>query len=794
MKIAIAGLVVLSLALPGQARASQSYSGTSGNDVIYFGYCASCHNGGPGVRICGQTGAGAAINTTRPLDAGTLTLNGLDGNDQIRAADNETAAGCRFDSLSLLTFSQVRINGGNGDDTLIAGRGDQILDGGAGNDFLSGYGGNDELYGGYGNDVLIGDQGADELYGEDGDDILIGGTGDDLINGGPGNDTFRCRLPATPDPTYDGADWASDCGDTIPRVGIELVQQRDPYREWAFRLRSKRGVTHDDQTTSSPHLLLSDRSAGAAILVSWGADLPVVGDFDGDGRADDLAAFRSGSHTWGFDYNHDGTSDRNHSWGATGDRPVAGDFDGDGRLDDVALFRPSDRTWRFDYDANGSTNETRGPWGNPGDVPIAGDFDGDGRVDDVAVFRPATGIWYYDYNHNGTTDATSGPWALTGDIPIAGDFDGDGRADDVAVFRRSTGIWYYDYNHNGTTDATSGPLGTVNSIPVAGDFDSDGRLDDVGFVRLEDRSWSYDYNHNGTTDATGPAWSFVGEPRGVSHKQYGATCGPASLNIVMEHLGLANHGTPVAGSVDLDGGGAGRDLGYHLSMEHLMYVGYKRYRALGRPGWAAAIPGFMDAGGVLDTTLAGAGAFYQIRYDLGAVDYNATTGVTTGQLERWIENGPAVGTDCSGAGCREAGLPWVANQFPLAGHADAIPLNAETGFASLDHLKAVIKGLVDNNLAAVVGVDDGGHFNTLIGYWQQSDGFYIYTADPLDGWGQPFYLKPMRWRKIKLDAAALPSGAASLVMLMPFGHGQSCSGGWASQLDATYGATLCGYF
>jgi hypothetical protein len=94
------------------------------------------------------------------------------------------------------------------------------------------YPGDDELHGGSGNDFLLGDQSDDHLWGDDNDDILVGGTGDDDIDGGSGSDTFRCRSAASAIPLYNGGgDAATDCGDSIPPVSIEVTQQRNPYQE-----------------------------------------------------------------------------------------------------------------------------------------------------------------------------------------------------------------------------------------------------------------------------------------------------------------------------------------------------------------------------------------------------------------------------------------------------------------------------------------------------------------------------------------------------------------------------------
>jgi len=83
----------------------------------------------------------------------------------------------------------VTIDGGAGNDHLIAAGGQTTLLGGDGNDILIGGIGNDILDGGTGNDKLYGGFGNDKLVGGDGNDLLVGGPGNDTLDGGAGHNT-----------------------------------------------------------------------------------------------------------------------------------------------------------------------------------------------------------------------------------------------------------------------------------------------------------------------------------------------------------------------------------------------------------------------------------------------------------------------------------------------------------------------------------------------------------------------------------------------------------------------------
>ena len=101
-------------------------------------------------------------------------------------------------------------------------------------------------------------------------------------------------------------------------------------------------------------------------------------------------------------------------WGLSSDVPLVGDFDGDGRAE-IAVYRPSGGLW-YVADPILNTIVINGQqWGLSSDVPNPHDYDGDNRAD-VAVYRPSTGVWYILSSSNGAL--ISMQWGLSSDSPI----------------------------------------------------------------------------------------------------------------------------------------------------------------------------------------------------------------------------------------------------------------------------------------------------------------------------------------------------------------------------------------
>ncbi len=183
-------------------------------------------------------------------------------------------------------------------------------------------------------------------------------------------------------------------------------------------------------------------------------DIPVVGDFDGNGVID-LAVFRNG--TWYTDTTHTLTPDPSPLTygGSPGDIPLAADFDDDG-ISDLVIYRAG--AWYIRSSKTG-TQSTMTLGGASGDKPIVADFDGDG-IPDIAIFN--AGNWTIRMSSTGTN--VTDTFGLATDIPCAADWNHDGRAE-LCVFRN--GIWYFKVI-GASSVLDSYTFGQAGDIPLAG--------------------------------------------------------------------------------------------------------------------------------------------------------------------------------------------------------------------------------------------------------------------------------------------------------------------------------------
>ncbi|QDV36068.1 FG-GAP repeat domain-containing protein [Tautonia plasticadhaerens] len=232
-------------------------------------------------------------------------------------------------------------------------------------------------------------------------------------------------------------------------------------------------------------------SGGEVISRPFGGpdDLPVAGDFDGDDITD--IAVYGFSPTEGFarfaiilsggpsDTHPDGFISQ--PFGGPEDIPIAGDFDGDGTTDiGVYGFSPDEGFARFAVILSGGASKAypegfiSRPFGGPGDLPIAGDFDGDGTTDiGVYGFSPAEGFARFAILlSGGASDAhpdgfISRPFGGPDDLPVSGDFDGDGTSDlGVYGFSPAEGVSRFAILPSGEGPAISQPFGGERDVAL----------------------------------------------------------------------------------------------------------------------------------------------------------------------------------------------------------------------------------------------------------------------------------------------------------------------------------------
>jgi subtilisin-like proprotein convertase family protein len=293
----------------------------------------------------------------------------------------------------------------------------------------------------------------------------------------------------------------SDLGDYDNDARADLVLYRPGSADGESQfliLRSSLG----GQAISGVDFRPSDPSSPLANAELRPGDIPVTGDFDGDGIAD-AAVYRPesdrqpGASEWLILGSR--TGPRSVLFGGPGlDLPAVGDYDGDG-ITDIAVFRPESdllpgaAEWFILPSSSGQA--FRVTFGGSGglDVPAVGDFDGDGRSD-IAVFRPSSDLvlgasqWFIlpsGPNDLSFSQKLGGYPILFGeagvDQPVPGDYDGDGRSD-IATYRPSTSEWFFLRSSLPLEQAGMSVLfGTPGDIPAPADYDGDGITDLVSY-------------------------------------------------------------------------------------------------------------------------------------------------------------------------------------------------------------------------------------------------------------------------------------------------------------------------
>jgi uncharacterized repeat protein (TIGR01451 family) len=247
-------------------------------------------------------------------------------------------------------------------------------------------------------------------------------------------------------------------------------------------------------------------------------DIQVLGDWNGDGKTK-TGIFRNG--LWILDANGNGVVDNVNQPGGDlvfqytatpGDIPVVGDWNGDGRTK-TGVFR-NNGVWILDVNGDGVINYANlgvdkvfQYTATAGDVPVIGDWNGDGKSK-TGIFRN-NGVWILDVNGDGVinyanlgVDKVFQYTATAGDVPVIGDWNGDGKSK-TGIFRG--GVWILDVNGDGVinyanlgVDKVFQYTATPGDTPVVGDWNGDGKAK-TGIFR-NNGVWILDVNGDGVVN------------------------------------------------------------------------------------------------------------------------------------------------------------------------------------------------------------------------------------------------------------------------------------------------------
>ncbi|HEY6175442.1 MAG TPA: FG-GAP-like repeat-containing protein [Kofleriaceae bacterium] len=275
----------------------------------------------------------------------------------------------------------------------------------------------------------------------------------------------------------------------------------------------------------------------------WNSDAQtVVGDFNGDGKADVAARFPGWATTpilfsngnGSFRYTNTGDPSGG-TWNAAGAEVIVGDFDGDGKAD-LALrnagwgstpifFSNGDGTFRY----TNVTDPSGWVWNAAGAQILIGDFNGDGKTD-VALRHDGWGTTpVFLSNGNGTFsysnagDPSGGVWNEHGAQTLIGDFNGDGKTDVALRYNGwgSTPTFFSNgdgtFRYTNVGDPSGGTWNAAGAQAIVGDFNGDGKTD----IALRNKTWGstpiFFSNGNGSF-----SYSNAGDPSGGTWNASGA--------------------------------------------------------------------------------------------------------------------------------------------------------------------------------------------------------------------------------------------------------------------------------
>jgi hypothetical protein len=210
----------------------------------------------------------------------------------------------------------------------------------------------------------------------------------------------------------------------------------------------------------------------ANLIVNFGgnpSDLPVVGDWNGDG-VDSIGVYRGSIGVFYLSNSNPAPAAvYTPVFGNPGDQPLSGKWTPDMTGDGIGVYRNSNGVLYERKTLDTGIADFFAIFGNPGDQPIAGDWDAN-TYSSVGIYRPTNSTWYLT-NNSTPSGITFGDisfvWDIGNNPPVAGDWDADGIST-VGYFNVSIGVFtLHSSNSSAGTDNVFG-FGPLNGKPIAG--------------------------------------------------------------------------------------------------------------------------------------------------------------------------------------------------------------------------------------------------------------------------------------------------------------------------------------
>jgi murein DD-endopeptidase MepM/ murein hydrolase activator NlpD len=197
-------------------------------------------------------------------------------------------------------------------------------------------------------------------------------------------------------------------------------------------------------------------------------DVPLAGNVVGNKRADLVVFRRTATPAPAFYVRRERKAEKVIPMGTSSDQPVLGDWDGNGKAN-PGVRHPGSRT--FKLKVGRKVTEIR--FGGRSDLAIVGDWDGDGHWD-VGTRRATRNLFRLRAADGTVTKVRLGD---IDDLPVTGDWDGDGDTD-LGVYDSATATFTLrQVDDTGMEWLSQVALGAPGYLPVVGDWDANGVTD-----------------------------------------------------------------------------------------------------------------------------------------------------------------------------------------------------------------------------------------------------------------------------------------------------------------------------